>query len=318
MSHDRNGRTPQAASFVYATAATGQIAKIPLPEDFAHYQNPGYFAQYLLDEGVAFNDLKYVSFNLTRHRALPGPRSSFPLFAGSQLPPYPKPANADAQLPLWSDVSYASFQSFSSLRNRSRQFCMQRVDGGFVNAFLYPEESYVYPAQWAEMNSDNVGLAYGLVWRQLDRQKLSPADSMTKKLTVTEGMETATSLTVAASLGVSYAGVSAEISTTFSTSTTISEQTVQEESLTFEGSDGYVKVVATWQLAEVISVCRMDATGKVIPLTAFSISIKETTKGGEVVSELRAADAYMVSTYGVTGVINLTNRIDPDPTLFQI
>ena len=308
----------RVAKFVYATAVTGQVIKIPLPDNYVNFENPGYFTQYLLDAGVKFSDLDYISFNITRHKSEPGPRSSFDIYADTKPPQYPVPKNAHDQVPLWSEVKIARFVSFKDMRDRRKQFCMKRVDGGFVSIFLYPEKSFVNNSEWKDLNSGNLCLSYGLAWKQQDRQLLSPGDSFTKKISVKEGMRKETELTIAASLGVSYAGVSAEISTTFRTNTTITEEKVQEETLTFSGTDGVDKVICTWQLAEVISIVRKESDGSYSVLDNYAITLKEATKGGETNFIVQAGDAYTMNNLGVVGAVNLTSRLDPNPTTFSI
>ena len=301
---------------VYVTAVSGQTVRMALPPDFVDGVNPDYFAQRLINEGVAASDLKYVTFNLTPHKTETGPRSKFPLFAGEKPPPIPLPETPNSQLPFRSEVGYPVFKSFRELRSRSRQFGMKRVDNAYVNVFLYPESSFVNTDDWSKLNSENMGLAYGLLWSQLDRQLLTPGASMKKEASVTEGMQKETSFSVSVSMGVSYGAVSAEISSTFGTKTTINEESTKKEILEWSPPDDKQYVIGTWQLAEIISVASLDGNGNVVPVRDFTVSITESTKDGEVVNALSLADGYRGDFYGAIGAMNLTDRIDMEPKGF--
>ena len=244
--------------FLYASAPGGQRAKIPLLNK--NFINTVEVIQYLNNEGVKDNDLPFVTFSMKD----PGPlklqlRSDFQSVLADDPPPYPEPSAPNDALPIMSDIKILSRKTLKTLDERGIQYAMARAGGGYENVLAYDKENFVDSKEYDNIHDGTLALGYGLAWRQVTNENILEGVSYTNENTVKTGQSQEESLEISATLGVSYSGVSASLTTTFGRKVTITEEQSRTENYKVEGIAGKILNFALWQLVEVFTIERKVA-----------------------------------------------------------
>lgn len=269
--------TNEKTKFLYATAYSGQVLKIPLKD----YVNQDYIIQRLLDVGVGIDQMKYVSFSTKEPNILPALRSSYPTRAqveaalDSPFPPYPRPANPDVWPAQWSEIMVRKYTPLIDLKNAKRPFCMTRSDDVKVDIWSFDTGKYKDPAQWTEIKDGKIGLLYAVAWKQKNVQKITESMRYEQRLAITHGMSTNTHYSISATLGASGFGLSASLSATFGQSFLIEESSTLTDSLVVEGVTGKVLVVAIWQLVDLFYLVKKDTNGNYVFIDGYKIVLDE-------------------------------------------
>lgn len=295
--------------FVYATAVTGQVVKIPLIAD--NHLDPGYFVTRLLDSGVPIDALDYISFSLEPPVQRPsriGARGDEPRI----LPPKPKPASPFDNVPEVSEYIVNSFASLKEINEDQGRYCMLRLGGGdpppFLNLFDYRKDWFQDPARYDEVYSGRIGLGYALQWKKIDRQTVSPGLEYSRTTTIKEGMSESQSLTITATVGASGFGVSASLSIAFNRTISINREQTASETFRLTGIEGKELVFVLWQLTELFLFLRKNDDGTYERLDDYRLVLLNKGRENEPYTVIDRFD----------GTMQLTNDTEGDTTSFDV
>lgn len=270
----------KAPKFLYVTAFSGQVLKVPLKD----YIDQAYIMQHLLNAGVSVKTLEHLTFSTVEPNQRAVMRSSFPnryqveSRLSSPFPPFPKPKTALTWPSVWSNVQVRSYTPLIQMRASGAPFCMIRSDGARVNLWSYPDTEFKHRQQWAEIADGNVGLLYGVAWKQRNVHTLLEGMTYKQRLAVTHGMQETTQYSISATLGASGFGLSASLSATFGQSFEITESEVLTETIEVKGQPNKTSVICIWQLTDLFYIVKKRQNGSYDFIDHYVLNIERPGK----------------------------------------
>ncbi len=307
--------------YLYVTAFTGQILKIPLRD----YIDQGYIMQHLLDEGVSINDMDHLTFSTIEPKPVYLLRSTLPsrfqveAALDDPFPVFPKPPSPDTWPAIWSGVLPRKYTPLISLKKDNIQFCMVRSDSARVNLWSFNDDEYDVKSQLDEIKAGDVGLLYAVAWKQKHKQKLVEGMTYEQRFAITHGMSTTTQYSISASFGASGFGLSASLSATFGQTFEITELQTFTENIKIDGVAGKTSVICMWQLTDLFYLVKKDAKGNYIFITEYDLKLRKSNDHYDFHADPlffgnseKTADGTNIN----TNMTHLTSNVQMDVTLF--
>jgi hypothetical protein len=146
-------------------------------------------------------------------------------------------------------------------------------------------------------------------WRQVPATytHVFPGDGYTKSYSVSHGVSTTDSQTLSAELGIAVEGLSAKLSTSFSHSVTVTDETTEQTSYTVGAPATGIRVWVLWQLIQ--EIVALDPSGNVLPRV-----VKDHDRGDVNWPHRSPCGAYL--SYRNTQLINPAQIIVPQQADF--
>lgn len=260
------------ANFIYATAPSGRVVKIPLTGGALDRVEIG---ERIISSGVALNELPDVGFSLTppsRPMAFTVEERAEISAVTDALPPFPPP-NQDNMLPAFSSIEIGKCVGLDEVKKSGGKYFMQRPGAEWIDILSLPEGDFFDPKDYAMMHSGKVALCYGKVWRLADQQNIPPAvESYERTSVFRSGITEKTTLEIEATLGYEGYGASVSLRVLFRREFTINTEQEQIEVFRLYGEPGILKVFGLWQECDIMMV---QIDGKRMDDPVFSLTLKD-------------------------------------------
>lgn len=313
----------EKSKFVWVTAFTGQVVKIPLQGDMKRAN----ILQRLLNAGISVDQLDNLVFSTIEPEPIGFSRSTFPTRSQVEaaldqpFPPMPHPPSPSDYPPIWSDIWFRNYTPLNTLRQNKIAFSMLKPDGTRVNLWGYNDGQYNIQSQLKEIQDGKVGLYYAVAWKLKGRQVLSPGSTYEDQYLISHGMSSTTQASLSATLSSSGLGLSANLSATFGQQFDINTTETYRETVTFKGVDDNTTVVCLWQLVDLFYIARLNSAGGYELAESYNVTIKDKND----IIDYRADPLFFGNSEKranggkiITNLTHPTSFVEAVPTLFPI